>query len=377
MIRFFLFFLCILFCLPLSTAQIRVSGQSLPILGDTIYLGLDNLPEGMNLGTTGGPQKWDFTTLQAPFSKPQTFRLAKVGRVARIFEDAMLVADLPSGNGEAYYRRTKTSLNLIGTYGEDFLGIGLPLVLKYRPALPIRRAPLQYQQSNLNQTEASVSFAADDIGPSYLDDLPISPDSFRVRLSLNRQELTDAYGTVQLPSGTFPVLRLRRIDTYNIRLDAKLPFVDWKDVTDLLPENKYLGERVDLSYLFLGENQKTPIAIVEADAQTEAMKRVYFLQPKENVANSSQFFTAPGLYAYPNPAILEVRFDFKNLNPDFYEIRMFNILGVEVWSESYWVPGNRTVKVDLNSFSKGTYLYSIVNSEGKTLSTKRLVIVRP
>ena len=377
MIRFFLFLLCVSLFIPLSTAQIRISGQTLPILGDTLYLGLDNLPEGMTLGTTGGPQTWDFTTLQAPFSKPQVFRLAQVGRMARIFEDAMLVTDLPVGNGEAYYRRTKTSLNVVGTYGEDFLGIDLPLVLKYRPALPIRRAPLQYQRPNLDQTEASVTFAADDVGPSYLDELPISSDSFRVRLSLNRQELVDAYGTVQLPSGKFPVLRLRRVDNYNIRLDAKLPFVDWKDVTDLLPENEYLGERVDLSYHFLSEDQKTPIAIVEADAQTEAIQRVFFLQPKEKAANSSQFFTSPGLYAYPNPAILEVRFDFKNLNPDFYEIRMFNILGVEVWSESFWEPGNRTVKVDLNPFSKGTYLYSIVDSEGKTLSTKRLVIVRP
>ena len=187
MIRFFLFLLCVSLFITLSTAQIRISGQTLPILGDTLYLGLDNLPEGMTLGTTGGPQTWDFTTLQAPFSKPQVFRLAQVGRMARIFEDAMLVTDLPVGNGEAYYRRTKTSLNVVGTYGEDFLGIDLPLVLKYRPALPIRRAPLQYQRPNLDQTEATVPFAADDVGPSYLDELPISSDSFRVRLSLNRQ----------------------------------------------------------------------------------------------------------------------------------------------------------------------------------------------
>ena len=331
----------------------------------------------MTLGTTGGPQNWDFTTLQSPFSKPQVFRLAKVGRVARLFKEATLMTALPLAEGEAYYRRTKTALNLVGTYGEDFIGIDLPLALKYRPALPLRKAPLKYQQSNMDQAEASVAFAADDVGPSYLDDLPISPDSFRVRLSLDRQELVDAYGTVQLPSGKFSVLRLRRVDRYNVRLDAKLPFVDWKDVTELLPDNQYLGERTDLSYHFLSEEQKTPIAIVEADAQTETMQRVFFWQPKEKAASSSQFFTAPGLYAYPNPAILEVRFDFKNLNPDFYEIRMFNILGVEVWSENFWVPGNRTVKVDLTPFSKGTYLYSIVDSEGKTLSTKRLVIVRP
>lgn len=376
MIRFFLF----LFCLPFSFglfAQIQIGFKTLPGIGDTLYLGLDNLPEGMTLGTTGGPQTWDFSTLQAPFSKPLFYKKAKSSKGAHQFPLATMSAALYDGPGTGFYIRTKTALELVGTFGQDPLGLGLPLAIQYYPPLPDRHGRLRYQESFREKSEAKVTFDADDVGRSILDSLPISPDSFRLRITIDRKELVDGYGTVILPSGQYNALRLRRLDRFKIRLDAKLPFVDWKDVTELLPAKSPLGEQEKLTYFFLSEEEKTPIAIVDAHPRTEAMQSVQFLQPKARTAASSQFFSEPGLYAYPNPAILEVRFDFKNLDPGFYDIRIFNILGVEVWSENYWVPGNRTVKVDLAPFSKGTYLYSIVNAEGKTLSTKRLVIVRP
>ncbi|MCB0623208.1 MAG: T9SS type A sorting domain-containing protein, partial [Saprospiraceae bacterium] len=85
----------------------------------------------------------------------------------------------------------------------------------------------------------------------------------------------------------------------------------------------------------------------------------------------------PILFAYPNPAIEEVRFDFNGLLPGNYDLKIYNILGQLVWERNFWLAGNRTEKVNLARLRKGTYLYSLVDSNGKTLATKRLMIVRP
>ena len=50
---------------------------------------------------------------------------------------------------------------------------------------------------------------------------------------------------------------------------------------------------------------------------------------------------------------------------------------MEQWSRTYYIDGNRTEKVDVSELRKGTYLYSLSNEQGKTLSTRRLIVVRP
>ncbi|MFT5801658.1 MAG: hypothetical protein ACI956_001467, partial [Nonlabens sp.] len=83
------------------------------------------------------------------------------------------------------------------------------------------------------------------------------------------------------------------------------------------------------------------------------------------------------IFAYPNPAINDVRFDFINLPTDTYDLKIYNILGVEVYSQKYNIANRRTIKMDLSYMRKGTYLYSLVDSKGKPVTTKRLVVMKP
>ena len=86
----------------------------------------------------------------------------------------------------------------------------------------------------------------------------------------------------------------------------------------------------------------------------------------------------PNIYAYPNPAIDQVRFDILNIPKGKYDLNIYNILGVKVWSNNYDFRNSvDTIQLDVNNFKKGTYLYSLVNEKGKTLATRRLVILRP
>ena len=85
----------------------------------------------------------------------------------------------------------------------------------------------------------------------------------------------------------------------------------------------------------------------------------------------------PGVYAYPNPAIVNVRFDFKGLNPGSYKVALYDILANEVWSANYQISGDLTKRADIGHLPKGTYFYRLINERGQTLGTKRLVVLRP
>jgi hypothetical protein len=358
-------------------AQITITSAYFPALGDTLKIATDNLPEGIVPGAPGGPQTWNFTTLQSPLINNTIFLNAANGSAISSFPQADLMVMLPGG-AEGYYNLNTAKLEYLGYYGSDPVGLGISQVVPYNPPLIERRAPLNYQDSYQSTSNLLLPFAADDIPGGILDSLPISPDSFRIRVNIVRTEAVDAFGMLSIPGANYEVLRMKRTSVNNTRLDAKLPFVNWVDVTDLVPSNPLLGEVTTVAYLFFSNQAKEPIAVVNVAPDTEAPIRVDY-KVVDNTSNASSILPSqqPSLIAYPNPSYGDLRFDFQNLSPGNYQIKIYNILGMEVWQKDFWVSGNKSVRASLDHLRKGAYLYSLVDSRGKILATKRLMIVNP
>lgn len=375
--HFYAPFFSALFLASMVQAQITVTSAYFPAIGDTLKTGTDNLPSGIDLGNPGGPQTWNFSSLQAPFTNNTAYLNAEDGGAFSSFLSSDLMVELP-GQSEAYYNLTANKLEYLGYYGTDPIGLGINLVVRYSPPLVERRAPLNYQNVYESTANLLLPFSADDIPGGFLDSLPISPDSFRIRVNIVRSDEVDAFGTLIIPNGSYEVLRVKRIDVNQTRLDAKLPFISWQDVTDLIPENPLLGELTTQSYFYYSNQSKEPIAVVTVNPDTGAPTRVEY-KVGDEVINSSFALSnqQPSLMAFPNPSYGDVRFDFQNLRPGNYTIKIYNILGQEVWEKDIWVSGVKSYRADLGSLRKGTYLYSLVDSRGKTLATKRLMIVTP
>ena len=360
-----------------GSAQISVTATTLPVLGDTLIMATDNLPSNINIGSVGGSQIWDFSGLQAPYNISTAFKRPSKGAYYNQFPSADLISTLP-GNKEIYYNKTNRQLQVLGMYGPDPLNIGIDLISRFEPPIVERRGPIKYNKSFNAESNLVAEFSADDIPGQWLDSLPISPDSLRIRIDFDRIEKADAYGDMIIPGGnTYEVLRVKRTDIQQGRLYAKLPFVDWVDITNLLPNNDKLRLRKEVSYHFLSNESKEPIAVVYTSGNRR-VTRVDYKVPRKALSKSTFLdMRSPAVFVFPNPAIEDVRFEFNNLLPGFYELKIYNILGVPVWEERYWIPGNRTEKVSLSNLTKGTYLYSLIDGTGNTISTKRLMIVRP
>jgi len=127
------------------------------------------------------------------------------------------------------------------------------------------------------------------------------------------------------------------------------------------------------------EGVKEPIAVLTLDAEEEnVVSFEYKADDSESTSTvNSSFSGYENVYAYPNPAINYAKFDCVNLKPDYYELKIYNILGLEAYSVRNFISGNKMIQVDLSNFKKGAYLYSLVDTTGRVITTKRLVVIKP
>ena len=49
--------------------EIEISNNQLLRIGDTVLFAIDNLPTSIQIGTPGENRRWDFTTLQSPYTQ--------------------------------------------------------------------------------------------------------------------------------------------------------------------------------------------------------------------------------------------------------------------------------------------------------------------
>ncbi len=357
-------------------AQIVIPNSTFPIPGDTLFTQTDNMPGNLDLGNTGGPQQWDFSDLQAPFTRQTVIREPADGQASADFPQATAMAEITELGGEAYFQNTVSEVRLLGVFGEDPAGFGLQVLLKYQPPAVEKRANLTYPATHTSNFELTVPVAFEDLPDFIADSIPIMVDSLRLRIAVDRLDEVDAWGNMTLPEGSYPVLREKRTSIQNIGIDAKLlPGAPWLDITDLagdlVPEADTLT-----AYVFHSDEAKEPIAVVTLNDAGAAESVEYkgkdaLLQLKDSRSIES------GVYGYPNPAVHYMRFDFFGLRPGSYTLRILNVLGQELWRKTYYLRGDTTEQVDLSRFRKGTYLYSLQDARGKTLLTRRFIILRP
>ncbi len=363
-----------------SQAQITITDAYFPQAGDTLKTAFDGMPSGIVVNPSGGStdQTWDFNSVQG-VPRQTIYRPASEGDATAEYPNADLFVPLDPV-GETYYKITASTFELIGYQGLDPANLGINIQVHLDPTLLERRAPLNFIDFGVSHSAIILPFSADVIPGGILDSLPIQPDSIRLRITIDRSNIVDGWGTVTIPGGTYDVLREKQIEEQEILLDVKVglgQFSFWiEDVS--IPGLDFLGKDTITTYTFYSNSEKEAIAIVTVDNQNNDI--VNTVEYKDNGIQTNIRYVntgRPDLIAYPNPAIDEVRIDFFNLPASNYTLKIYNILGIVVWEKKYSLSGNQNQKISLTALRKGTYLYSLVSDNGKIISTKRLMIMRP
>ncbi len=370
-----LFTILIMFFVLISPTggQITVTNATFPVVGDTLRTKFDNLPSGITITPAGGNQHWDYTSLEAPFTSTTLFQAPSEGPSGANFPEADLY--FSANQAETYLHVSDNSVDVIGHFRALPQYFNLDALIRYEPAYTYKRAPMNYQDINEANSEVLLSYPADVLPPEVLDSLPITIDSFRIRMTFARQDTVDAWGVMDIPGGSYDVLREKRVETRDTKIEAKVGSFPWTDISSYVSD--YTGVTVQTQYVFSSDTEKEPIVAVSLNQETGEPESAEF---KSNGVTELPVFIDEyqDIFVYPNPAINEVRIDFLNLTEGTYYFKIFNILGLTVQTLDYEVTNSReTVELDISNLSKGTYLYSLVDSSGRTLKTKRLMVIRP
>jgi len=377
----FIFFL-VVFIAPIG-AQITISNSYFPAVGDSLST-ITIIPNANEIPITdsGDDQLWDFSNVtEGGLVQTDVYSSITNADSISAFPTANLTVRT-EGNGTTFYAVSESSFDVLGFVGLDPTGFGISLVSKFIPPLPERIAPLEFLDFNTYSSASDIPFSSALLPPQILESLPISPDSIRIRIDVDRVDLVDAWGTVKLPSNkSYEVLRQKRVQLSESRLEFKFPIIEWVDVTDQFADlgGDFLGVDTLITLNFWAEGVKEPVASMILDDEEENVETfTYKSEPEITTATLSTTLSGyEDIYAYPNPAITYAKFDCVNLKPDYYDLKIYNILGLEAYSERSYIAGNKMLKVDLSDFRKGTYLYSLVDTTGRVITTKRLVVIRP
>lgn len=365
-----------------ASAQITVTSATFPASGDTLKFATDNAPGGsLNAASgPGGNQLWDFSSLQVSQTNEVVYQPASAGVHSIDFPGAELV--VIGDAGETYFNVTNTKLEVLGYAGADPTGFGLNVLAKFGPAFSERRSPLNFFDILQQETNLSLPFSTEALPDSLFQNLPFSLDSIRVLTNTNRLEVVDGWGDCKIPGGQYPVLRVKRTDLTTTGLEIKIPFLGWQNVLNFIGNGSTLGGLIGtdttITYRFYNNVEKEEIAVATMSNDLSTVDAVRF-KNNETTAAPEPFGTpnGAGIQAYPNPAVEYVRFDCSNLPQDDYTLKIYNIIGKVIWKEQYTMVGTKSIRIELESFKKGTYLYSLVSSKGNIIGTKRLVVLKP
>ena len=373
----FRLFILLILLLPVSflNGQPIITSESLPKFGDTILMASDNLPENIAILKKGGNQNWDLMGLQSAFTQKQKIQPVANSKKPQPFKKANLVIESVNGH-QSFFQKTGNTIYLLGSNGKDPMNIGVETTTRYKNPVLSMKYPLKYGDSSTITGEYAFKVAIFDLPREKMYTLPITPDSIRYRCIFTQNKKVDAWGTLSLPDNNYEVLREKIIEEKEYRVDVKIGNLPWQDITSSVDDPLIQKKHLNYSYHFHSNETNSKVAVAYMKENQVNPKAVYYTVSDP----SSTMRTAdgrPDVYAYPNPAINEVRFEFSNLKPNTYALKIYNILGMVVRQENYNLNGFNTVKLDISKLRKGTYLYNLTDAKGKTIATRRLMVIRP
>ena len=354
--------------------QITVTNSTFPQAGDTLFTVLDT-ESNISVGGAGENMTWDYSSLAGPFVRETQFLEASQGTASEDFPDADLVS-LSANEQETYYQSFSNKIIEIGRAGEFIPGFDIPVVYEENPTF--RRAPISFGDVDDDESIASVDIGTDIIPQELLDMVPLEFDSLRISLISNSDSEVDAWGAVKLPDGDYDVIRDKVTTTTDTKLFVKLPFVGWFDASALVGDIEGIGEAIGVvqttTYNYYSAEDKEIIVSIITDDQDMITSVEY----KGNAIISDIKVVTPDhsmITAYPNPSFGNVSIQMVNYPLSEYRMKVYNVVGKELWAESFQLRSNRVFKADLMHLRKGTYLYSIFDNNGEKLITKRIAII--
>lgn len=191
-------------------AQISITTDDAPAVGDVFVQSADTLLNQYTIGESGPNRVWDFRSLVAATNDTLRFIATADAPKNELFPDASFAGQIDSIY--TYALANDEGLYFLGIVS-DFFDVDTFFALRFDPTPRLLAYPTTSTTSYVDTSRFDVS--------DYSD---IFSDSVRITQEEFNHVTVDAYGTLQMPSGEFDVLRQERMvitfDTIEVRTNG-------------------------------------------------------------------------------------------------------------------------------------------------------------
>jgi hypothetical protein len=373
---------CLVLLLLLSKtllAQPIITNAYFPVIGDSLKISVANTAtsQRIRMSAAGANQTWNYNFLRSVNPSRATYTegyVAPDSTTLSVFPAADLVRiSTETGQKEAY-NKTTTRFELLGYEGVSLGFVNLPLRPTFNQPVLERRASLIYNTTNNNASSFSISFASSLIPDTILAALPIRPDSFRVRFQTIRSDKTDAWGKLLIPGGSYDVMRERRFEQTETKIEAQIANILWLDITTLVLNGNRPPKDTTLTYYFWSHAVKEPIAMVQFRNETDTVpSRVEFKYLPINTGVTENLNPSVSAQIFPNPMNGEAFLFINNSESKIYDLTISNSFGQMIYQQKQKLESGMTLRLPLVGLTSGVYFLSLHTEGGQNVFVKRFV----
>lgn len=354
-----LFALC--WCLMVHAQQMNWAR----LAEDTIYYAKEYLPDQFLITFSGPAQTWDFRSLKAPYAISS--RIVVSGE-----RDGKTYANLLNGQQtEALMVLSGKTSQVIEAMDSNPVCGGGRLNYTMSPAYKPFFTGVLGEHYTYRGRMSSVFSWPRNITCAWTP--PQLPDSCRVTYTIYEETVVDGEGLLYLPTEVMSALRQKVQIKRAAQVEIKYGLT-WRDVTTQVPGVRLITNTELIRFVSSASGLK--LVEIEVKDGIRPVSVEFKTHPLVTRVFTEEPFR-PDIFAYPNPSYDVVRFQLSDLVAGKYKLRIFNILGVLVKEMDIDVDASRkTIAVDMSEMQRGTYLYRLQDHVGRTIKTKRVVLIQ-
>ncbi len=370
-------FLFLVFLSQTLGAQPIISNAYFPSIGDSLKIGVASTTtaQQLRMSAAGANQTWTYNFLRSANPSRPSYTEGYVAPDSATLADfplADLVRNLTTTGQKEVFNKTTTRYELMGYEGIGLGFLNLPIRPTFNQPVLERRAPLVFNTTNNNTSSFSIVFASSLIPDTILVALPIRPDSFRVRFQTTRSDKTDAWGKILIPGGSYEVLRERRFEQTETKIEAKVANIFWVDITTVLLNGSRPPKDTTLTYYFWNNSVKEPIAVVQFRNETDTVpSRVEYKYLPINTSVVENVPPSVSAQIFPNPTSDDTFLFVNNCESKIYDLIIQNSFGQMLFKQKQKLENGMTLKLPLAVLPTGIYFLRL-NTEGCQLSLSRV-----
>ena len=380
MFRIVLILLSVL-SLSIVSAQERLTPAYFPTPGDTLqtFQADTDWAASLDLQLAGGSNlDWDFSD---PVSAGRLFDLVEAADNPN-FPSATTVITNSLLNSN-YYRVEGGTFVQVGAATRLELLPSFTLEAPISPALADRRTGDLRGLSFATVFDNVTTFSPDSLPPEALALLPAAAiggvDSFRVTVTIARDDEYDADGTVRLGDNFYSAIREKRSQTAFIKVDVLTSFGSFDLVLLLGDDPQGLGEFLGqqdtvVTYTWWNNDSKEPIAEAQTDPEGNLVSMRY-KRALESTSTGGPNLKQARVNIYPNPASAYFNYTIDGIPSGAYHLGVVNLLGREVVARDFKTTGSQAqLNVTTSQLPAGTYIIHLRNERGLIVSSRKLLV---